>query len=1045
MSIAKTLHIRLFLEGVEVPVVSASVQANPNSPAVASIQVVPLDEATQLRPRTMVHLFFYQSKEWEASPSSDFLDEDTLRKRYRLLFTGEVVGFSFVRTPASRAVILQCVDFSSYWDACHTTSVEWGPNGNAFHDDSFLTASNSHLFDNIVNQQPNVILGWLGQKPQTTGLTGVSGLAGGVIRMLEAVGGVVGHAKGVNDFFTVAELRAKILAQIAAEENDSTARRLMDRQVFQQWLSNGLQNASLQSSFRDLLKLLFQYIFYDVAPNPAARYLGPKQGSKQRLTSVLKQTPVGQSVKKTIALCKKDILSRREMDAGTLTGDDTLASAQLLLVNLKAVVEKLEKLPAKAVSPVIQKIKAARRILALFLDSPSMAVKVRTENIDKVVKNLDEALEAIEASKVVITSTLTTDASMSRLLTQIIRPDCFFAAPPRCNVIFPEHYVQLAYDRSYLTEVTRLHLLVFNQLVGYDRLFADSIIVPSLNKDYVVQTGGPAGYRSLMKHELHVGINPRTDRLPDSTAGAGVDKASAQELAGSRTSWGKKAALFTFFKYRLAERVVNLSGRFNPNVVCGFPGLVLTAPTVVSDISRSATASEPNAGLGSDKFAELLKEHSPMQLVGMVGAVSHSIDQNGGTTTVMMHHVRQHDGKDDEFLNIQVDESREVSRFVSYVLSPSARGGDNKILSELTPSDATSVGERRAAYGNLNFFVKGASGDVRVEKKKSDGTTSFETVTGSKVQVQSSSAEDAKAPEGTQYGYIKGVSAAKVLLPKGDLKRTAGSKGKYGNPIHAVQVLDPLISTTEDGFKVFEKVRVFEEVKIRVTVKKPVEDLLRPAWISPSYTNENIGEKIYQPFFGCDSIVDELSYYWPDEGVDLVSGEDGVIDLDGPKQKSGLSDDRIRKVLKEFVKKMSEKAAAASIEKATNHLSYVYGQVREKGGDVNQFIENYVDRPIATMEEVLGSADLSLEVASDGKVSVREGRLGFHTLSVHPDVVSKERPLAGLLFDPDLQAPRLGGGGQAKSIPKGYDVRWEKREAVMSYVNALSKRKAFIG
>ena len=55
---AKLIRIRLFLEGVEVPVIAAQIQCAPNSPMVATIQIPALAEATRLYPRTTVHLFF---------------------------------------------------------------------------------------------------------------------------------------------------------------------------------------------------------------------------------------------------------------------------------------------------------------------------------------------------------------------------------------------------------------------------------------------------------------------------------------------------------------------------------------------------------------------------------------------------------------------------------------------------------------------------------------------------------------------------------------------------------------------------------------------------------------------------------------------------------------------------------------------------------------------------------------------------------------------------------------------------------------------------
>ena len=52
------LRLRLFIEGVEVPVIAAQVQVAPNAPAACSIQIPPLPEGTRIFPRSIVHLFF---------------------------------------------------------------------------------------------------------------------------------------------------------------------------------------------------------------------------------------------------------------------------------------------------------------------------------------------------------------------------------------------------------------------------------------------------------------------------------------------------------------------------------------------------------------------------------------------------------------------------------------------------------------------------------------------------------------------------------------------------------------------------------------------------------------------------------------------------------------------------------------------------------------------------------------------------------------------------------------------------------------------------
>src|SRR6516165_3858182 len=107
MGLAKPLHLRLFLEGVEVPVISAQVSINVFAPATAAVQVVPLPQVLALKPRTMVHLFFLEEplikngQSTRQSLASFTKDSKAADDCYKLLFCGEVVGFSFSKTPMS--------------------------------------------------------------------------------------------------------------------------------------------------------------------------------------------------------------------------------------------------------------------------------------------------------------------------------------------------------------------------------------------------------------------------------------------------------------------------------------------------------------------------------------------------------------------------------------------------------------------------------------------------------------------------------------------------------------------------------------------------------------------------------------------------------------------------------------------------------------------------------------------------------------------------------------------------------------------------------
>ena len=88
------LHLRLFLEGLEVSVIDATVNATVGAPAQASIQIIYTPKVVELLPRTLVHLFFYDTK------------PDTDGEHYRLLFCGDLTSVTTTKTESNRTATL---------------------------------------------------------------------------------------------------------------------------------------------------------------------------------------------------------------------------------------------------------------------------------------------------------------------------------------------------------------------------------------------------------------------------------------------------------------------------------------------------------------------------------------------------------------------------------------------------------------------------------------------------------------------------------------------------------------------------------------------------------------------------------------------------------------------------------------------------------------------------------------------------------------------------------------------------------------------------
>ena len=1138
MPVAKPLRLRLFLEGEEFPVISAQVSINMNAPAAASIQVIPLDEVLDLKPRTMVHLFYLDTQTVVETKTNEENGKKELKGtgvvgNYRLMFAGEMIGFSFVKSVMSRAIILQCVDFSSYWDACHATAIEYGPFGNLFSHMGGFMGSNTSNFDDIVNQQQEKLVQWIKARPSTPGLTSVSGLAGGIIHMLEAVGGVPSYTRGVNDFFTVAELRCRILQQITAEENDNTAANLLKEKVFDQWLRNGLQNQGQQVTFRDLMKMLFQYIYYDVVPNPAPFYTSSTFNQTQYAVGdreKAKLTPTYNALKKILEEMQGLLTERLALEPTNSleTATPQTVDYELILGNnaphlssrIKAQASKMIGLKLQGLQDPYTRLQESAEYLhfAEVTGVSTQAVSAPYNPDTKLVSSndpgrsaqdgeltsmtwrnryrsaIDKMLAALETLGGMIGNfelKKSTATKAQRLRSQIIRPDCWFAAPPRCNVIFPEQYSQVTYDRIWTNEVTRSMVQIYNTLITKSSdqgavFLSDRIVAPNvgLGAKALTKKAGRDNYRVLMEHEYHIGIVPRVEWLSNVAAGSGSvpKKDEAATTRGLRLTWASRIAMFHFFKYRFGPRTLNVAGRFNPNLVCGFPGAVILKPFLISDDKLQSSG----AALSSDTIEKVSdyarRNGAPLQFVGMIVGLNHNVDQSGGTTSLAMTHVRKHQGIDDEFLFLFTSQGESLKRRVRCRLNyreiiklpDSNRRKLLKLLADVTPQPGEKVvtvakNVFTKEPDSLTSFLKDTAFDDRSDSSVENMTTteliqkqsisessytecdpgSGERVTkADKVKMKTLQERVVvKAPEATNdnpvdtKGKIPGVSR-EIMTPKPAGRLAPPSKGLFGK-LAGVEVTNSELVTDPDLAKqVFSEVVLHEDIDVKTDIAVPIEKMLMPeGWFSQKYSNEQIGKNIYSPFFGCNSIVDELQVQ-SDQGGNATSAgnpEGKVVDP--------------LKTTAEIIADLSNeqsRSSKISVERALNLAAYLYGVVRAQGLDVETFIQQYTDRPIATLEDIFGSSDMVLSVSkstgtnSSAKITIDKGTPGFHTFAVNPAVVAAG-PMSGLIDDPSIKMKRVNDTGAAAQIPAEYDVRQAKRDKVMLYLRALENGPAFRG
>ena len=321
---AQALGLRLFLEGLEVPVISATVDINEGAAAVAQIEIVGLDSALRFKPRTVVHLFFFDGPDYRYGPQTKKTTTGGERKdptdpfspltptkeevvrlsiddRYRLLFMGELFSYSYQKSGAgSRAVVLNCIDFSNYWD----TSFIFQVSGS---DESLLDipqiqpfVTGSDVFANSTIEGGNIglLIDQLSTEkggPQLSQsilpnekVEFLSSLMG-ILELLDGVS-VIDDSKppdpkatkpeytrhsvhgGMSPWHTISERRVRLLDQIATDDG-KTAANMFQQDKFIEFLKKQSDLTNSVLSFRDILNLLLGHVYYSTFPNPCGRLL----------------------------------------------------------------------------------------------------------------------------------------------------------------------------------------------------------------------------------------------------------------------------------------------------------------------------------------------------------------------------------------------------------------------------------------------------------------------------------------------------------------------------------------------------------------------------------------------------------------------------------------------------------------------------------------------------------------------------------------------------------------------------------------------------
>lgn len=186
----------------------------------------------------------------------------------------------------------------------------------------------------------------------------------------------------------------------------------------------------------------------------------------------------------------------------------------------------------------------------------------------------------------------------------IFKPHIYTLPPPSCNVLFPEMYNGINYQRNFGTEITRMNLVpqvadvgssplrllrykVFKRPIELDTFYQ---LVTSnnqiINRPDSAQLGDGQGqssfvqeYDFLTNEERFKGIVPKTQGLAPAPAILSLVNQGAKGNDGSRSGGAPRylhnVASYEYYMNKFINRTFAISGVFNIRPIPGYPLLIL--------------------------------------------------------------------------------------------------------------------------------------------------------------------------------------------------------------------------------------------------------------------------------------------------------------------------------------------------------------------------------------------------------------------------------------------------------------------------------------
>lgn len=236
------------VHGVDIPFMGASVDFGVNIPSQATIHVAPVKEAKDIRPHTMIHLFYRDHY------SSLVCGKEV----YRLWFEGHVVGRSFQRAEGERSIAFHCVDFSNYFIHAKQYFLD-------FSQGNFLGAADAAILSGV-SKLSGSLLGTEGEIAKLFEQSKGRRFDYIVMQLIEKVA-------TVNPYFDYHLKRLNMKNKIYSASTEAMTSAMFNHQLFFNFLKSQLKKQGGTQSIWAVLTMLLGMIHHDIISVPTPSFI----------------------------------------------------------------------------------------------------------------------------------------------------------------------------------------------------------------------------------------------------------------------------------------------------------------------------------------------------------------------------------------------------------------------------------------------------------------------------------------------------------------------------------------------------------------------------------------------------------------------------------------------------------------------------------------------------------------------------------------------------------------------------------------------------